>query len=321
MKFKKKSLIGLIFCNTLFCVGQPSVPYDFVSIYEMGEPISNCEKNMKNLLKNWVPEKIVNANEYEFLEWSFVETISDSSRYVYYRNYFSSDEPVYNSVTRKSGYSYPHGKEYDSLWVYPGFLHPEYHDTRGLPDKTKEIFSEDFRLKAMDIISKKVNIDTMQLRYHSYLQTDSVVEKVGKKTTPTVTVIGAGAKVFEGGNVNVSGGGNAHKSWRTVSYDIATTGSLSKNYVDVYITNQKSPNDLSIEEIRELILEELLIEHIIKQIDFNKRVEIGDKVFLIKFKHKEKIYNNFIICNFETNKVVMDYFFLGINFKIQKVQI
>jgi len=181
MKYKKNLFVGLIFSNIFFCVGQQSIPYEFVSIYEIGEPVTNCDINMKNLLKNWMPEKIVNANEYEFLEWSFVETINDSSRYVYYRNYFSSDEPVYNSVTRKSGYSYPPGNEYDSLWVYPCFLHSEYHDTRGLPDKTREIFSEDFRLKAMDIVSKKINIDTIQLLYHSYLRTDSIVETVGKK--------------------------------------------------------------------------------------------------------------------------------------------
>ena len=163
MKYKKNLLIGLIFSNIFFCVGQQSAPYTYVSIYEIGEPVTNCDINMKNLLKNWTPEKIVNANEYEFLEWSFVETISDSSRYVYYRNYFSSDEPVNCSVSGITGYSYPPGIEYDSLWVYPGFPHSEYYDPRGLPDKAREVLSEDFRLKAMDILSKKINIDTMQL--------------------------------------------------------------------------------------------------------------------------------------------------------------
>ena len=128
-------------------------------------------------------------------------------------------------------------------------------------------------------------------------------------------VAGTGAKGF--------GSGDANKSLRIVSYDIATIDSLSKNYIDVYIKNQKNPDDLLIEEVRELLLEELLTGRIIKQIDFNKRVEIGDKIFLIKFKHKErryneKVYNNYIICNSETNKVVMDYFFLGINFKKYK---
>ena len=295
MKHKKNLLIGLIFSNIFFCVGQQFAHYEFVPIYEIGEPVTNCDINMKNLLKNWVPEKIVNANEYEFLEWSFVGTIIDSSRYVYYRNYFSSNEPVYNSKRRKGGFKYPPGIEYDSLWVYPGFLHSEYYDTRGLPDKAREIFSEDFRLKAINIISKKMNIDTMQLLYHSYLRTDSIIET----------------------------GGN--KSWKIISHNIATIDSLSNNYIDVYMTNQKSLDDLSIEETRELILEELLIGRIIKQIDFSERVEIGDKVFLIKFKHKdrmqmhnEKVYNNYIICNCETNKIVMDYFFLRIDFKKYK---
>ena len=165
-KYKKNLLIGLIFSNIFFCMGQQSAPYEFVSIYEIGKSVTNCDINMKNLLINWVPEKIVNANEYEFIEWSFVETISDSSRYVYYRNYFSTDEPVYQSQRRKGGYSYFENKneEYDSLWVYPCFLYPHFHDTRGLPDKARAIFSDDFKLSALDIASQIRNILSVYLR-------------------------------------------------------------------------------------------------------------------------------------------------------------
>ena len=96
MRYVKKLLMCLIISNTFFCKGQ-------VSIYEIGDSITDCEVNIKNLLKNWSPTKVVNADEYVFLEWSFVETLNDSSRYVYYRNYFSGIEPVGCSVRRKSG--------------------------------------------------------------------------------------------------------------------------------------------------------------------------------------------------------------------------
>lgn len=62
---------------------------ELVSIYEYGENITSYETNFKNLLNNWKTENITNANEYEFVNISFVESISDSIRYIYYRNYFS----------------------------------------------------------------------------------------------------------------------------------------------------------------------------------------------------------------------------------------
>ena len=155
IKQKNNLLICLIFSNIFFCIGQQFTPYEPVSIYEMGDSVTNCDINMKNLLRNWQPEKIANASEYEFLDWSFVETISDSVRYVYYRNYFSSIEPVYSFIRTKSGYS-SHGNSYNSIWVYPSFTHPEFYDTRELSDNAKAIFSEDVRLKAKDIYSKEL---------------------------------------------------------------------------------------------------------------------------------------------------------------------
>ena len=301
LKHKKYLFICLIFSNMFFCIGQQSssiyktAPYNTVSIYEIGEPVANCDMNMKNLLGNWKTDKIVNAKEYEFLDWSSVETIEDSTRYVYYRNYFSGTEPVYSSVTRKGGYIYKNGIgiEYDSLWIYPGFLYTDIYDTRGLSNEARALYSEDFRQKAKNVISKELNIDTMKLSYHSFHRTDSME------------------------SIETKGGFNIYsKSAGSFSHNAASpTDSLSQNYIDVNMTRERSYDDLSMEETRKLMLEELFISRIGRQITFNDRVKIGDKVFMIKFKHKDKFYNNFIICSSETNKVVMDYFFLGITFK------
>jgi len=290
--YKNYLLISLMFSNIFFCFGQ-STPYESVSIYEFGEPVTNCDINMKNLLKNWVPEIVVNANEYEFLEWSFVETISDSSRYVHYRNYFSGTEPVYKFQMEKSEYS--NGKTYDSLWIYPGFIHPEIQDTRGMPDIAQTILTEEVRLKAKNILFNELNIDTLNLNYYTYHKTDSI-----ESSYPS---------------------GAFSKSVSVASHNIAYIDTLSQNYIDINVTREKNYDDLSIEERRELFLEELLLERIIMQISFNETVEIGDKVFVIKFKHYNKnemnykFYNNYIICNSETNKVVHDHFFLGIYLK------
>lgn len=273
--------------NIAFCYGQ-----QYVSIYEIGEPIADCDSNMKNLLANWTTDRIVNADEFEFLDWSFVETIADSARYNFYRNYYSSLEPVCKSMRRRSGVG-SSGNEFDSLWVYPGYPYPQFYDTRGLPGKFKEILSEDFRTKAKNILSCEMNIDTMQFLYHTHLEIDSM-------------------EIFDAaGNVYNT------KRVRTFSHNVASKDSLSQNYIDVFINRTKTYDELPIEEARELNLEELLVQRITQQISFNQHIKIGDKVFLIKFKHDEKIYANYIICSAETHKIVMDYFFCDINFEIK----
>ena len=197
--YKKYISFFSIFSNIFFCIGQNSAPYEPVSIYEIGEAITNCDVNMKNLLRNWTPEKIANSDDYEFLEWSFIESISDSARYVYYRNYFSTNEPVYSSIAKKSGEN--KSGTYDSLWVYPGFLHPEYHDPRGLPDKAREILSKDFIQKALNLSSMELNIDTLDLFHHSYYRSDSTKSE--------------GIDIFSGLYIK-------EKIWRSISLNIAT---------------------------------------------------------------------------------------------------
>ncbi|MBN2881731.1 hypothetical protein JXM83_06805, partial [Candidatus Woesearchaeota archaeon] len=65
-----------------------------VSIYEYGDSLTSCETNFENLFKNWMPRNVTNAREYKSLEYKFVETIADTVRYNYYRNYFSGGEAV-----------------------------------------------------------------------------------------------------------------------------------------------------------------------------------------------------------------------------------
>ena len=70
-----------------------------VPIYEYGTPLKSCETNFENLFKNWNPVNVTNAHEYELLDFKFIETIADTIRYNYYRNYFSSGDAIGNSGT------------------------------------------------------------------------------------------------------------------------------------------------------------------------------------------------------------------------------
>lgn len=110
-----------------------------VSIYEFGDSIVSCETNFTNLLRNWTVDNVTNANEYEFVKHSYVETIVDSSKYRYYRNYFSGKEPVYGSV-RGSTKVDTNGKRTRTLHIKPSYIYQEYYNQKGLPDNAKKYF-------------------------------------------------------------------------------------------------------------------------------------------------------------------------------------
>lgn len=277
MKHTKTILLCFIFSivNIFVCNGQ-----ERKSIYENGIPVTNHEANFKNLFSNWKKEYIVNAEEFNFLECSFVETIKDQDRFVYYRNYFSGTKPV--GFLKRQSFESKNGIRTDSIWVYPGYAHSELFDTANLPEEAKKILTEDILQKGKKILTEELNIDTMKLHYHSMEKRDSTVHASGK-------------------------------SQRSISMKIATPQPLSQNYIDVYFTFERDVDELSNKEKGDLFLEELLITRIRMQRLFNSSVEIGDKVYLIKFTHDNKTYDNYIICSTKTNKVVFDNCFRDIN--------
>lgn len=260
---------------------------ELVSIYEYGENITSYETNFKNLLNNWKTENITNANEYEFVNISFVESISDSIRYIYYRNYFSGGEPVYSSIKSNRGTGFNGSKIYE-YYVVPGYIHQEIYDRRSLPDKTKEILSKEFMQQVQELLELEINIDTLSLIYYS--------GKISK-----IDTIKSGADFFDD---------FVQKSY--LEYNLASTDSISNDYIDFFITRKKNPENINVQKRKALILEDLLIERISKQVSFNKQVHINDKVYSIKFTYLGNTYTNYVICSSSSKKVVIDCFFKNI---------
>ncbi|MBN2662011.1 MAG: hypothetical protein JXR68_00055, partial [Bacteroidales bacterium] len=98
---KTLAFIILITTSTIMAYSQTNIDSishsllgNRVSIYEYGDSLISCETNFENLFKNWMPRNVTNAREYKLLEYKFVETIADTVRYNYYRNYFSGGEAV-----------------------------------------------------------------------------------------------------------------------------------------------------------------------------------------------------------------------------------
>jgi len=282
-----------------------------IPIYEFGMPLTSCETNFENLFKNWNPGNVTNAREYELLDFSFVETIADSVKYSYYRNYFSGGEPVYCSVAsfsssssklkKLNGKIYNEETEISERFIRPGYIRPELFDQRGLPAEAKEILSEEFVQQARELLMREINIDTLNLKFIAgeISRNDTI-----KSTSGSVKLIRF-----------------AHSS-----YGFVSTDSISQDYVEMFLKSDQDNsfpkgnnyNDLTTQKRRALALEELLIWRITSQVSFNKLVHFGDKVYVVRFRYHGAMFSVYVVCNPETKKVVMDTFFKNITIRTRK---
>ncbi len=247
-----------------------------VSIYAVGDSITNCEINFKNLRDNWFESIVINAKDYELQDYSFIETISDSTRYRYYRNYFASDKPLQCLAANNDGYTYKQEKKgihTHSCKIEPlpdrNYLHASLHFIQS----NKEI-PEDFKKKVQKIIETDYNIDTMHLNHFVY-------ESKGNDTT-----------FYRENGFVVSGTKEYSTNW-----DIAYPDSLPLLYIGVEVKRSKNRNNLSIKERHELMLEELVVDKIRTCLSFNDQVNIGDKVYKFNFKYKDASYSILLICS------------------------
>ncbi|HLP06356.1 MAG TPA: hypothetical protein VK152_13105 [Paludibacter sp.] len=253
------------------------------SIYEVGKKLVNCEANFENLITNWTANNITNSAEYKYIRYKYIETINDSLRYNYYRNYFSGPEVLYNSISGLNGER--NGHKSRNLYVRPGYKHSELYDVRGLFGRPKEILTDSVRAKAIKLLTTDFNVDTMRLKCYDY-------EFIRDDT------ISGFNHSFYTYNIN-------HKFSVSKIYYV---DSLSTNYIDIYINKKKDASLLDLTEIRRLLIEKLLIGRIQIQMEFSSKVQFGDKVYAVRFEYLGKSYINYVICSIVTNKVVMDFF-------------
>jgi len=98
-----------------------------MSIYELGDSIVNYETNFENLIDNWTTVNVTNAYEFKAFRYAFVETLTDSTRCNYYRNFFSGVEALSASTSGNSGVE--NGYEYRRFYIRPGYAHRDFYDT------------------------------------------------------------------------------------------------------------------------------------------------------------------------------------------------
>lgn len=272
-----------------------------VPIYEYGAPLTSCETNFKNLFKNWNTVNVTNAHEYELLDFTFVETIADTTRYNYYRNYFSGGDAFGSSVSSSSsdrfkfktikGKRITEETKITERFVRPTFIYSEFFDQRGRSAEAKKILSEEFTSHARELLMREMNIDTMKLIY-----TAGEIFKTRKFKSHS------------------DFGDSFEAQIGRMRYELASTDSISRKLFDILIKDGNYEG-LSIEEKRALTLEEILVMRISNQLGFNKLVHFGDKVYVVRFKYHLAMYPVYVICNPTTKKVIVDSFFKKITMK------
>ena len=286
---KKKTTISILMLLLAICMyGQKNG-----SIYEVGDSIVNCETNFKNLMNNWTTDNITNADEYKSFRYAFVETITDSIRYNYYRNLLSGDEMLSASKGNSSGEK--NGHKYHTCYIKPRYVHSEFYDTSNMTEKQKTIWSDDFRQKAKELLTRDLNIDKMILKHYSFSAQNNTTKNSNNQVN------------------------SYDPSKKSASINIVSPDSISANYIDVFIWGKKTTDQFDITEMRRLLLEQLLIERTGFQLMFNMQVHLEDKLYAVRFEYLGKQYTNYVICSSKTKKVVFDSFFDGINAEQPKV--
>lgn len=76
---KVQILVFLIFYIVINAFGADSKKKVQMSFYEVGDSIVDYDTNFKNLFHNWTADNLTNAPDYKLLNYTYLETITDST--------------------------------------------------------------------------------------------------------------------------------------------------------------------------------------------------------------------------------------------------
>jgi len=259
------------------------------SIYEFGQPVNNFENNFINLFNNWTTENIDNAKDYKLINFSLVETISDSEVYRRYRNFFIGNKPIVSRI--KSGSkSGSNGNKESHLFVYPVKRYQFLYDNTDSLYTSPDWMDKGFKKEALKILKEDLNIDTLNVFHHRFKENKLISSNE--------------VHSFLSYSILIDRSENLSQSIVKFSVD-----SLSQNYIDVALKRIKNYDQLSTLEKKRLAIEELVINKITNQINFTKTIEIGDVIYLINMKYKDQNYQLYVILDRARKQVIWDDFF------------
>ena len=259
------------------------------TIYEKGDSIRDFETNFKNLFQNWDTAPIVNAADFELKGYSFKEVIEDRAALNRYRNYFTSNQSLGMNMRKSSRSSANGGKAKVRMTLLPEYTYDPILNI----DPKPEWYTPAFKDAVVKLVDQDFNIDTLELTYHSSMQKEEFSEQKGYSS---------------------DGSPNYIKHRAQKNFETYALGPLSEDYIQVFVTEEKALEELSLEAQQRILLAQLRNQRLTAQVSLSKNIAVGDVVYAIQFLYKEKPNEVFVICDQDSKKVLVDTFFSAIRY-------
>lgn len=162
-RMKKLQLpILFLFCLVLNAMGADSKRQRTVSIYEVGDSIVDYDTNFKNLFHNWTSKNLTNASDYKLLNFTFLETIADSSLLDFYCRVLTSSskwiglgsahsDKTTHGISEIKYVVEPTQFNLDSLYTVKNPRLRKLYEDRSFVQEIKRLYSDDFNMSEVKL--------------------------------------------------------------------------------------------------------------------------------------------------------------------------
>jgi hypothetical protein len=149
--------ILFLFYLVINAMGANSKGQKIVSIYQVGDSIVNYDTNFTNLFRNWTDKNITNASDYKLLNYTFLETIADSSTLEFYSRLMTSNKMIglgskYSAETTKNISEVKYAVEptqfsFDSLYTVKNPRLKRLYEDISFFQEIKRLYSDEFSMR------------------------------------------------------------------------------------------------------------------------------------------------------------------------------
>lgn len=155
-------LILFLFCFLIHVQGADSKRQRTVSIYEVGDSITEYDTNFKNLFHNWTSKNLTNASDYKLLNYTFLEAVTDSSILDFYCRVLTSNskwvglgsahsDKTTNGISEIKYVVEPTQSNLDSLYTVKDPRLRKLYEDRSFVQEIKRLYSEDFNMSEVKL--------------------------------------------------------------------------------------------------------------------------------------------------------------------------
>lgn len=191
-KMKKLQITAILLFNLVISASGADAKNQIqVSFYEIGDSIVNYDTSFKNLFHNWTTDKLTNAADYKLLNYTFLETINDSTVLDLYVRLMTSNKMFglsskksestsMNGVTENKYTVEPNLFSVDSLFTVKNQRLRKLYEDRKFLLEILRITSDDFcmsEVKSGQVVIKKSPESMNDEEYKAYIVEGSKAER------------------------------------------------------------------------------------------------------------------------------------------------